>query len=287
MLYNSENHKECFCQKGGGNAIALLRELTQRTMGTVMITQNEILFVVKGGGRIYMADSNISGELQKGDFVFLPAGSSWVCDWEENTTLLMVRMIAEIPECHAVKINGLRELGVNSQLGIHSLRANKRMWHFIEGLRSSLNDGLNCVFYMQAEVCRMIALLHAYYPPQERAEFFSQILTPDIKFSEFVRMNHTKYRTVGEMAEALFMTSQAFSNRFKKVFGMPPHQWMQREKARRIYLDICRNDMPLKEIALKYEFPLPSHFFRFCKQTFGESPGSIRKGLKGLSHQSA
>jgi AraC-like DNA-binding protein len=64
---------------------------------------------------------------------------------------------------------------------------------------------------------------------------------------------------------------------------MPPHQWMQREKARRIYLDICRNDMPLKEIALKYEFPLPSHFFRFCKQTFGESPGSIRKRLKNLA----
>jgi AraC-like DNA-binding protein len=239
--------------------------------------------MVKGEGRIYMEGMNIRGELKKGDIAFLPSGSSWVCDFAENTTLLIVRMVVDHPGCHPLKINGANAYSSNSPLGVYTLKANKRMWHFIEGLRLTLSDGLDCRLYMEAEVFRMLSLFSAYYSPQEIKEFFSQILTPDIKFSEFVRVNYMKYRTVGEMAEALFMTSQAFSNRFKKIFGLPPHQWIQREKARKIYIDICQNDIPLKEIAIKYEFPLPSHFFRFCKQTFGESPGRIRRRLESSS----
>ncbi len=263
--------------------MVLLREFAQGVKGTIGILQQEILFVVRGGGRITMEHTHISRTLERGEFVFLPGGSRWACDFVEETTLMMIRMVVDSPECHVLRIAETTDCPEEFLSKPYALSANERMWHFIHGLQQTIADGFRCRLYMQTEVLRMLFLLHAYYSPQECARFFAHILTTDIKFSEFVRANHMKYKTVKEMADGLFMTSQAFSNRFKKVFGTTPHKWMQREKARQIYLDICRGEMPLKEIVIKYDFPLPSNFFRFCKQTFGESPGNIRKGLQKMT----
>ncbi len=257
-----------------------LCEYMQGAQGTVSVLQQQVLFVLRGSLRISMEHTDIEQDLEQGDFIFQPGGSYWACHFAEETTLMMVRIIVDSPECHALMIQKPASSGGRERPGLFVLKANPRMWHYLEGVRESLNDGFQCRLYMRTEVFRMLFLLHAYYSPQECGEFFSHVQTPDIKFSEFVRTNHMKYKTVGEMAEALFMTSQAFSNRFKRVFGMPPYKWMQREKARQIYFDICRNDMTFKEIVIKYDFPLSSNFFRFCKQTFGQSPGNIRKGLQ-------
>ena len=258
----------------------MMREFEQEITETVDILQQEILFVLQGGGRIVMEQANVSRSLTKGEFVFLPGGTRLSYHFDKNTVLMMVRIVVESPECHAFRVYQSVEGQDQGSSEIYVLKANKRMWHFLEGLQETLADGFQCRIYMRTEVLRMLFLLHAYYSPQECADFFSHIVTPDVKFSEFVRMNHMKYKTVNEMADALFMTTQAFSNRFKRVFGTTPYKWMQQEKARLIYLDICRNEMPLKEIVIKYDFPLASNFFRFCKQTFGDSPGNIRRSLK-------
>ena len=279
MLYHTDAHKNCFCSKDGGGPVIFMCKYTQGAQGTVNVLQQQVLFVLRGSLRIAMENTNIGRSLEQGDFIFQPGGSHWACRFTEDTTLMMIRLIVDSPECHALMTHKPIDSNARTRPELFALKANARMWHYIEGVRESLDDGFQCRLYMRTEVFRMLFLLHAYYSPQDCAEFFSHILTPDIKFSEFVRMNHMKYKTVGEIAEALFMTSQAFSNRFKRVFGMTPHKWMQREKARQIYLDICRNDMPLKEIVIKYDFPLSSNFFRFCKQTFGDSPGNIRKRL--------
>jgi AraC-like DNA-binding protein len=204
-----------------------------------------------------------------------------ICEASKNTVLLAVRVPGEVPECPVFKVNASADnvsLLKDSDT-IYALRANRRIHNFVADMLESMADGFLCRHFLIGETNRLLFLLNAYYSEEERVKFFSHILTPDIQFSEFVRMNHTKYRTVGEMANAMYMTGQAFSNRFKKVFGMTPHRWALQEKARLIYLDICKSDMPLKEIAAKYDFPLSSNFFRFCKQNFGQSPGHIRKCL--------
>ena len=285
MLHNAEEHKNCFCHQDGGGSVVVIHEFTQESQGAIEVLQQEILFVLQGGGRMTMEYTEIGRELKKGEFVFLPGGSRWLYHFAKGTRLMLVQLVVESPECHALKIHKVKENGDNDTGELYALKVNKRMQQFIEGLQGTIADGLHCRLYMQTEVFRLLFLLHAYYSPQECSDFFSHVLTHNIKFSEFVRLNHTKYRTVREMAEALFMTTQAFSSRFKRVFGMTPYKWMQRERARQIYLDICRNDMPLKEIVIKYDFPLASNFFRFCKQSFGDSPGNIRKKLHKESPQ--
>jgi AraC-like DNA-binding protein len=223
-----------------------------------------------------------SCKLGRGEFIFLPAGTHLSCDVTRDTVLLSIKVEGEVPKCPIFKINSSPgNVSMHRQADrVHVLRANRRIRSFVTEMLENIDDGFMCRHFLLGEANRLLYLLSAYYTESERVKFFSHILTPDIKFSEFVRMNHTKYRSVADMAAAMYMTSQAFSSRFKKVFGVTPHKWTMQEKARQVYLDICRSDMPLKEIAIKHAFPLSSNFFRFCKQTFGDSPGNIRKCMQ-------
>ncbi len=281
IVYNQEHFRNCFCNKDSGDKIVELLEFPQEKIGVAHVFHQEILFMVKGDAQISLEGLGVGRRLKKGDFVFLPAGARLACDVARDSAMLMVRIPADVAECPVFRMNRTSgHVSVHKDpTGIYAMKVNRRMRNFVAELLETLNDGFHCRHFLQGEANRVLFLLNAYYPEEERVKFFSHILTPDIKFSEFVRMNHMKYRTIGELSDVLCMTAQAFSNRFKKVFGMTPHKWMQQEKARLIYLDICRNEMPLKEIASKYDFPLSSNFFRFCKQTFGESPGNIRKNL--------
>lgn len=280
-IQNLERFRNCYCNKDDRDNIVELVEFPQDKVDTIHVFRQEILFMIQGNAHISMEGLGVDRRLKKGEFVFLPAGSRVECDVQRGSIILLVRIASETPDCPVFRINktGGRVARYKEPTSIHALKLNKRLRSFVTELMETINQGFLCRHFLQGEASRMLFLLSAYYTEEERIKFFSHILTPDIKFSEFVRINHMKYRTIGEIADVLCMTTQAFSNRFRKVFGMPPHKWMQQEKARQIYLDICRSDMPLKEIAIKYDFPLSSNFFRFCKQTFGETPGNIRKSL--------
>ncbi len=281
MVHNLEHYKNCYCNKSGGGDVVEFLEFPDEKSGVAHIFRQEILFMIRGSADISFEGLGAGGRVKKGEFVFLPAGSRVACNIAGDSAVLVVRIPDSFPECPVFTMNKtMSNVAIHRDPRvIHVLKSHRRIRSFISDLLVSLEDGFLCRHFLEGEANRLLYLITAYYSEQERVKFFSRILTPDIRFSEFVRINHMKYRTIADLSEALCMTPQAFSNRFKKVFGMTPHKWTQQEKARQIYLDICRSDMPLKEIAIKYDFPLSSNFFRFCKQTFGESPGSIRRNI--------
>ena len=103
------------------------------------------------------------------------------------------------------------------------------------------------------------------------------MLSPDSTFSEFVRTNHIRYKTVHELATAMNITAQQFTRRFTTIFGQAPYEWMQQQKAQVIYGEILHGNKPLKEIAADYGFTDQANFNRFCRTFFETTPGRIRK----------
>jgi len=73
------------------------------------------------------------------------------------------------------------------------------------------------------------------------------------------------------------MTPQQFTRRFNTIFGQTPYEWMQKEKAKLIYGEICCTNKSLKEIADEYGFTDKANFNRFCKTFYERTPGDIRK----------
>jgi AraC-like DNA-binding protein len=256
-----------------------LREFPRNEIGSVDLYTQEVLFVIKGRLNLQV-NRQYELTLGAGEFIFLVAGSVMVYQALEDTETLSVRIHDGVPECHVFQVDKVSGRIGDVYDGIYPLKLNNRTESFLATILETYRDGLRCRHYLQMETSRMLFLIHAYYSQEECLKFFAQILSPDVKFSDFVRNNWMNCNTVKELADGIFMTPQQFTNRFKKVFGTTPYEWMTQQKALKIYQDICRSDMPLKEISERYDFSSQTNFFHFCKHIFGRTPGQIRKSLK-------
>jgi AraC-like DNA-binding protein len=277
-LQNVDVHTNCYCYDKGFSIVDF-KQFPHNDSNSFDLHAQEILFLIKGSIHISTGWQH-ERTLTEGEFVYLPAGATVYYTAITDCETLSMRFTDEVPECHIFQISKIAERIEDKYEGIYALKVNDRMQMFLSGLLSTFSDGLRCRQYLQLEVARMLYLLHAYYPQTDCMKFFAPILSPDVKFSEFVRTSWMKFGTIKEFADGIFMTTQQFSNRFKKIFGTTPHDWITNQKAQRIYQDICRSDMPLKEISEKYNFSSQSNFFHFCKNAFGNTPGQIRKSLK-------
>lgn len=275
-----ETHQNCFCYRTDMSAAIIdLNEFDQATSGVRDVYSNEIFFVLSGNIRITTGLRSVS-TLLNGDFVFLPVGTTVGYDVPDRAVTLSIRVHEDVPECHVFQINRRVERIESRPDFFYVMKANEKMQEFLTSFLGVYYDGVRCAKYLQMEVSRMIYLIHLYYKPEECWKFFSQIISADTKFSEYVHANWMKYSTVKGFAEGICMTTHQFSNKFKQIFGMPPYEWMTHKKASKIYWDICRCDMPLKQIAIKHDFSSQANFFHFCKSHFGNTPGEIRRSLK-------
>jgi len=277
-IYNIEEHLSCYCYDKDEKPMVEIRKVKNMAMGEILFSCNEIVFVLEGRLRLSLRN-NPDGELRSGQIVFLPAGDKLHYKALTRCRLLIFRLEDSIHLCHTFGLERLNSIinEVDKPETLVPLEMNDRLQHFAQGMIDTMGDGLRCRIYLQARINSLLIMLRAYYPVEQLCLFFAPILSPDTLFSEQVRSNYLKYRTVNDLAMAMNMTPQQFTRRFNNVFGQPPYEWMQQEKARLIHGEICRSNKPFKEIANRYGFTVQANFNRFCQTAFAMSPGEIRK----------
>jgi len=276
--YNLLKHTSCFCYNGKQKAQVEVVKFESMETRERTLTNNKIVFMLKGNLIFSMRD-NPGGELRKGEFAFIPAGDQVQCSATTKSTMLVLHLLDSIYMCHGISVEQLyhRMSEMERPEKLMPLQIDIRLWHFAQGIVNTWEDGLRCRLFFQAEVSKLLAMLPAYYSKDELCHFFYPILSPNTAFSEYVRKNWQKCRTVYEMARKMNMSTQQFSRRFNAVFKQNPLEWMQKEKARLIYGDICGSEKPLKEIAADYGFTNQANFNRFCKVHYEMNPGEVRK----------
>jgi AraC-like DNA-binding protein len=163
------------------------------------------------------------------------------------------------------------------ETGAYTLEINSRMLHFLTGLRNCIGDGIKCKVFFDMKIREFFLMFRAYYPKEQLYDFLYPILSRDTAFSEYVRKNWSKYKTVIEMADALHQTPKQFSKKFREVFDKPPYKWIKEQRANKIYHEICSGNIPLKQVAAKYGFSTIPQFTKFCKTELGRNPGELRK----------
>lgn len=277
-IYDVPRHTSCSCYDKKEEPQAEILKIESMETGERSFFYNEFIFVLEGSVILTLRD-NPGGKLRKGEFAFMPAGDQMQYRAVKKSKLLIMRLFDSIQFCYGFSIeqlhNRMNEMGKPEKLV--PLTINTRLKHFAQGIVNAWEDGLRCKIYFRAEISRLLALLLAYYSKEELYNFFYPILSPDTAFSEYVRKNWLTHRTVNELARTMNITTQQFSRRFNHVFGEKPREWMQKEKARLIYEEICIGNKPLKEIADKYGFTDQANFNRFCKTFYETTPGEIRK----------
>ena len=278
-IQNLREHLSCHCYDGGEHAPAeMIRFGRADSSPELSFPSSEIVYVFKGRVHFSLHD-NPDGYVHKHELVFLPASDKAHCRALKQGALMTLRLGGCLRLCHSFSIEELagRMHTVLKPEHLYPLHANARLQAFFEGLAGTWEDGLKCRSYLQSEIAKLLTLIRVYYPDEELCRFFYSILSPDTAFSEYVRRNHLKYPSVKALAGAANMSEQQFRRRFTAVFGQPPYRWMQQERARLVYREICMSDKTLKEIADDFGFGDKSHFNHFCNALFGMGPGAIRR----------
>ena len=277
-IYNTEEHRLCYCYDKDEKPMIEVRKIKNMAMGELTFSCNEIAFIIEGKLSLSLRN-NPGEEVHRGQIIFLPAGDKLHYRALTKVRLLIFRLKSNIHMCNSFSLERLYDImgGQKKPESFTPLEMNVRMQHFVQGVIDTLEDGLQCRIYFQSNITTLLIMLRIYYSSEQLCRFFSPILSRDTMFSEQVRANYLKCHTVNSLAATMNMTSQQFARRFKIVFGQPPHEWMQQEKARLIYGEICKGNKPFKEIAHSYGFTAQANFNRFCQTAFAMSPGEIRK----------
>ena len=277
-IYNKEEHKSCYCFENEDNSLVKLLEIEHGESKSIRLRTNEIVFMMEGS-ILFALCGQADGTLNKGQFIFLPVGEQFCYRADTLSTVLILRLTDHFQMCPHFSLKQLyyRIKEQEKPENPFPLEINTRLHHFAQGLIETYQDGLKCKLYFRHEISKLLIMLPVYYPKEALYRFFYPMINPDTTFWEYVRTNHLKHRTVNEFADAMNMTAQQFTRRFNNVFGQSPYEWMQQQRARLVFGEICQSNKPLKEIAADFGFTDQSNFNRFCRTFFDTTPGKMRK----------
>ena len=134
-----------------------------------------------------------------------------------------------------------------------------------------------CGKYLDIKCQEIIYILTCYYPIQQICTFFYPISTYTESFHYFVMQNYDKVKNVEEFAHLGGYTTTTFRRLFKNMYGVPVYEWILDKKREGILDDLRYTKQRISAISSRYGFDSLSHFAHFCKDSFGDTPRSLRK----------
>lgn len=84
-----------------------------------------------------------------------------------------------------------------------------------------------------------------------------------------------------QIAAEFDLSVSHFSRAFRVSTGLPPHQWLLRQRVKTAKQLMSVRDLPLSEIAMSAGFANQSHFTRVFSSVVGVSPGAWRREVPG------
>lgn len=157
-----------------------------------------------------------------------------------------------------------------------SLPINETLALYLELLRTYLQAGANCRHLHEIKQRELFILYRLCYRKEDLAHFFFPVLGKSMDFRDKIMTHYSSVKTVGELAAACGYSVSRFRELFSVEFGQAPYRWMQKQMPIQIKGRLTQTQIPIKEIADEFGFSSPSHFCKYCKSQYGETPARIR-----------
>ncbi|KAA5430393.1 helix-turn-helix transcriptional regulator, partial [Bacteroides cellulosilyticus] len=134
-----------------------------------------------------------------------------------------------------------------------------------------------CGKYLDIKRQELVYILTCYYPLRQISTFFYPISTYTESFHYFIMQNYDKVKNVEEFAHLGGYTTTTFRRLFKNMYNVPVYEWILDKKREGILNDLQFTKQRISVISSRYGFDSLSHFAHFCKDSFGDTPRSLRK----------
>lgn len=282
-LLNKKEHLSCPLYDN--RTMPLIKYEEWKSGSTFILDQinsnNQMVFLLKG--RVFYSYNYQTDTLfEPGTFLVFSRKSKCRITVEEDCAVVVVSQCHSISFCSHFSLEMLsaeqKKQGEDAPL--YPLKANKRILDYLDNFVATLSDGLKCILFLDLKQRELFYYLQAYYPKKDLAKFFAPILSRDIQFSEIIFQNYAGVKTVEELAKSVNYSVSGFKQRFLKTFGISPSQWLNKEKAKKLYYEISCTKRTFSEIAVEYDFSSTAHFSAFCKKMYGMTPKILRENMK-------
>lgn len=291
LLYSDE-HLRCINYDQGENPIMEVVAIEEGGLWENSPLGNKLVFVLTG--EISFSFGRFSNcQIGKNRILYLPTGYSLKCKALNKSKLFVMRVQGQTRFCDDYHFQDL-EKETSNMLGYSkpmeekppTLEVNGIMEKYLEALLLYIGAGAKCKCFYLIKIKELFYIFRWFYPKETLVEFFQYALKGGSEFAGFIMDSWHKYKSVGELAEAMNYTVSGFEKRFKRVFGVSPYRWMNSQKAERIFHQVRTTDLTFKQISANFGFTSLTRFNDFCKANFGKPPGDIReKSRVGGNHE--
>jgi len=155
------------------------------------------------------------------------------------------------------------------------LPVKKMIVRYLSLLDLFLKEGSHSPDFFELKREELFFLFFHYYSKDELAQFLQPILSSDIQFKNLVINNYLHAKDVQGLAKLANYSTSGFIKKFQRCFSDSPYRWMQKQKAKQIFVEIYRGNKSLQEISNEYNFSSYQHFSIFCKIQLGATPTMI------------
>jgi AraC-like DNA-binding protein len=279
LLYSEEHYA---CHLYGKEKTSPIEYITKEKGEKLEVSSlvTRIMFIMEGSFS-FSSGRYIKQQVKKGSIFLLPPRFNCQMVFEEDTAIMDFHIYTKMNFCEQFPIELLYEekhwYTDDDDEKMYLLPINKRIQDFLLLLTRILKDGLKCSYLFELKLKEVLYYLRAYYPKEELILFFAPIASNDATFSELIYEHANHVKTVHELAKITNYSLSGFKKRFQKNFGISAHEWITKQKAKKIYHEINCSRKTFTDISIEYNFSSPSHLDNFCKRVFGYSPGEIRK----------
>ena len=211
------------------------------------------------------------------DIVLWPMNSN--CSWESltDTSAIVLTSDNDLMRCDSESLKKYAASWLNSVPEFKGLQIKPRLKEFLYTVKNYLDDGITCHYMHRVKQRELSIIFKAYYSAQELMNFFFPAVRNTYEFEMFIHDNYLKMKGVKEFVDLSGMSLVKFNRKFKSLFKESPYQWLIKQKSKHIYYDLTSTDKSFIAIAKEYHFTDASHFNRYCKAIFGNSPSKIRE----------
>jgi AraC-like DNA-binding protein len=232
-----------------------------------------VIFVMSGAVSVY-SDSRKT-DLSRGSMTVFSAKESVGISTGAKSSVIVCEFPVITFFSDAKLVQELLPLVDDCKKNEKILPIKKTILQFLLLLIHYMKYGLFSDYLSEIKRKELFLLICACYKKNEIANFFSDFLSKDVHFKQFVIDNYGRVKSVNELALLANSSTSGFMKKFRKTFNESPYRWLQKQKARNILDDINSGKKSLQELAIEYKFSSYQHFVLFCKKYFNATPTAI------------
>ncbi len=245
---------------------------------------NYIFFLTKGSAVLNL-NTDIQNRLYiAGDIVFIPISANINIKFKIDAEMLLLSFGSSVDVFSEIqKIISTNE-PCNSKEEIGHIRIKYPLNFFVTLLVRYIEDEVMTPELSHYKLAELFMILKKYYGEEEMKRLFLPIVStyPEFKLLVFSKFKYSQ--NVDELAKACNMGKRSFDRKFKLSFdGVTPYNWIQIQKKKGVSKRLSMSGVTLSDIIAEFNFYDASHFNKFCKQHYSQTPEALLKAKRNIS----